>query len=425
MNVEIISSKLQGTIDAVTSKSYTHRALIILSLLNNCGKIINPSICEDTITTMKYLNAMGVKTIIENNVITVSKQSELINPSFFPYNDNSCTSIRLLLPIVTELFTEANFLISEKLFERLTNTNLESYFDYQFSSLENNKIMLNVQKKAQLPYLSLEKTSQYASGFLLLSVLKNSKFNFDSITLPSYLLMTIDYLEKVGISFNIIKAENTSQVNTYNYNLINYYNFNVEGDYSLMANFIILGCYYSKIIINNLSDNSIQGDYKILEILNNLFETKPFYFSNNQLLFNKTVLKGNASLNIDISNIPDIAPLLMAYALLLNEPSKFYNFEKLNYKESNRIISTLATIKNMNGRYKLTDKVIEIYPSNLSFDKPFDSYNDHRIVFLIAIIALIENRTCTINNCQCFKKSYPEFFDNLLKLSSKCIFKED
>ena len=43
MNVEIISSKLQGTIDAVTSKSYTHRALIILSLLNNCGKIIkNP-----------------------------------------------------------------------------------------------------------------------------------------------------------------------------------------------------------------------------------------------------------------------------------------------------------------------------------------------------------------------------------------------
>ena len=115
----------------------------------------------------------------------------------------------------------------------------------------------------------------------------------------------------------------------------------------------------------------------------------------------------------------------MAHALLLNEPSKFYNFEKLNYKESNRIISTLATIKNMNGRYKLTDKVIEIYPSNLSFDKPFDSYNDHRIVFLIAIIALIENRTCTINNCQCFKKSYPEFFDNLLKLSSKCIFKED
>ena len=165
MNVEIISSKLQGTIDAVTSKSYTHRALIILSLLNNCGKIINPSICEDTITTMKYLNAMGVKTIIENNVITVSKQSELINPSFFPYNDNSGTSIRLLLPIVTELFTEANFLISEKLFERLTNTNLESYFDYQFSSLENNKIMLNVQKKAQLPYLKLEKTSQYASGF--------------------------------------------------------------------------------------------------------------------------------------------------------------------------------------------------------------------------------------------------------------------
>ena len=113
MNVEIISSKLQGTIDAVTSKSYTHRALIILSLLNNCGKIINPSICEDTITTMKYLNAMGVKTIIENNVITVSKQSELINPSFFPYNDNSGTSIRLLLPIITELFTEAYFLISE------------------------------------------------------------------------------------------------------------------------------------------------------------------------------------------------------------------------------------------------------------------------------------------------------------------------
>lgn len=71
----------------------------------------------------------------------------------------------------------------------------------------------------------------------------------------------------------------------------------------------------------------------------------------------------------------------MAYTLLLNEPSKFYNFEKLNYKESNRITSTLATIKNMNGRYKLTDKVIEIYPSNLSFDKPFDSYNDHRIVF--------------------------------------------
>ena len=64
MNVEIISSKLQGTIDAVTSKSYTHRALIILSLLNNCGKIINPSIYEDTNTKMKYLNYMLLKKII-------------------------------------------------------------------------------------------------------------------------------------------------------------------------------------------------------------------------------------------------------------------------------------------------------------------------------------------------------------------------
>lgn len=424
MNVEIISSNLQGTIDAVASKSYTHRALIILSLIKNGGKIVNPSICEDTITTIMYLKAMGLEINILDKLITINKKTNFINPNVFPYNDNSGTSIRLLLPIVTQFFKEVNFLISKNLFKRLIDTDLNDYYNYNFS-LENDKIFLSISKKTILPSISLNKTTQYASGFLMLSIVKNLVLTFNSTNFGNYLLMTIDYLNKINVKLNIVQANNCTIITTDNSDIIYDYTFNIEGDYSLMANFIILGCYYENIIINNLSSNSIQGDYQILDIINNLFKTKPFEFSNNQLHFNKANLKTDACINIDISNIPDIAPLLMVYSLLLKKPSKFYNFKKLSYKESNRIISTLGTIENLNGKYEITDKMIKIYPSKLSFEKSFNSYNDHRIVFLISMISLIERKNCIIENCQCYKKSYPDFFNNILNLSGKCILKED
>jgi len=59
------NKRLQGTVEAAPSKSYTHRALFVAAMCAEPAVIINPSLSADNIATMQFLVDMGVEIIVE------------------------------------------------------------------------------------------------------------------------------------------------------------------------------------------------------------------------------------------------------------------------------------------------------------------------------------------------------------------------
>ena len=94
-------------------------------------------------------------------------------------------------------------------------------------------------------------------------------------------------------------------------------NYFIEGDYSTASNFIALSCLNGSLTSYNLKENSLQADYKIIEILKQMGgnirfinENKALYSINNSLLL-KGIAKQLKAVDVDIANCIDLGPILM------------------------------------------------------------------------------------------------------------------
>jgi len=93
-------------------------------------------------------------------------------------------------------------------------------------------------------------------------------------------------------------------------------------------------------------------------------------------------------------------------------------------KESDRIESVVTTVKHLGGSASATED--EIYITGVGDRKlrptaPIDSFNDHRIVMMAAIGALLCEGPVEILGSQAVRKSYPGFFEDYKSLGGKVL----
>lgn len=74
--MKIKTDKLQGKVDAISSKSFVHRFLILASVADIDTTIIINEFSNDIMTTIDCLRNLGVEIEINENEVTV-------HPSFF------------------------------------------------------------------------------------------------------------------------------------------------------------------------------------------------------------------------------------------------------------------------------------------------------------------------------------------------------
>jgi 3-phosphoshikimate 1-carboxyvinyltransferase len=96
-------------------------------------------------------------------------------------------------------------------------------------------------------------------------------------------------------------------------------------------------------------------------------------------------------LNVDLTNMLDLAPILFVYASQIKEPSVFTGFENLKYKESDRLNCVINELKKINTIVDLKDERLMISKSELECinNVVFDDYNDHRLFFAFNILCKI------------------------------------
>ncbi|OYT35059.1 MAG: hypothetical protein B6U87_01045 [Candidatus Aenigmarchaeota archaeon ex4484_52] len=410
---------LNGIVKPPASKSFTHRAIICASLSNKISKIYNPLICQDTLCTINAFKALGAEIYFKNGFIEIRGIGNNLNKknSSCEINcKNSGSTMRFIIPICALLCNSAKITGSDGLLKRpifpiidalrQLNANIICNKEFPPVLIEKSDLKPNIIKiKGNI-------SSQYISGLLFILPLLKEKTQIiitTEVESKNYILMTLDVLKKFGI-----KIHSSDDLKNFviepNQKYISVENLLIENDYSSAAFLFAGGVLAAKnqIIIKGLNENSLQGDRKIINILEQM--NAKISFAENNFIVEKSNLK---AVEIDAKDIPDLVPILCVIASQANGKTIIKNTERLKIKECNRSEAIVVNLRQMNANIIEKQNSIEIIgPAQLSgtIINPFD---DHRIAMACTIAGFIAKSDTIIKNPVCIKKSYPDFFDDL------------
>ncbi|MBE6701370.1 MAG: 3-phosphoshikimate 1-carboxyvinyltransferase [Ruminococcaceae bacterium] len=412
---KITPSVLSGKIDAIPSKSDAHRLLICAALSKGKTKILLPSTSEDIEATISCLVALGVKVERDGDYVTIEGGKWNENPVLDCKESGS--TLRFIIPVASVLCDRVSFTGSGRLPERpishLTNAMRENGTVFSSDKLPLTKSGKMTSGEYVLPG---NVSSQYITGLLFALPLLSGD---SKITLTTklesshYIDITLFALERFGIK--IEKGENAFYVKG-NQKYISPKNLTVDSDWSNAAFFLVAGAIGESVTLSSLSLNSKQGDKKIVEVLKN-FGAKVDCENGITVTRDKLL-----PITQDVSEIPDMLPILAVLASFADGKSTFTGGKRLRIKESDRIVTTAAMINALGGKARELEDGLIVEGCSLTGGN-VDGAGDHRIVMAAAIAALFCKNEVIINGAEAVNKSYPGFFEDYKKLGGKCYVK--
>ena len=264
-------------------------------------------------------------------------------------------------------------------------------------------------------FLKANVSSQYISALLLIAPsLKNGlNLHLDGkITSIPYIEMTLALLREVGIKTSF----ESNKIKVFPYERHNSKTLIVESDWSSASYFysiVSLSSVGTKINISSYKENSLQGDAILSEIYNNLGVSSKF--NNSVLTIEKVSDDLPKSLELDLSNTPDIAQTIAISCLGLKINCNLTGLHTLKIKETDRLLALKNEIKKLGTNIEISNNSLEINsPKPLLKNVEIKTYNDHRMAMSFAPLML--RTDIYINDANVVSKSYPNFWNDLEKL---------
>jgi 3-phosphoshikimate 1-carboxyvinyltransferase len=121
-------------------------------------------------------------------------------------------------------------------------------------------------------------------------------------------------------------------------------------------------------------------------------------------------------LRADVSNCPDLAPLLGALGALADGETVVTGAPHLVHKESDRIASTVALIRALGGEAEPLEDGFRVRGGRPLRGGTVSSDGDHRIAMAAGALALSVPGV-TVSGSEAVRKSYPRYFEDLDSLT--------
>lgn len=401
MDIRIEPSQLRGTVDIPASKSCAHRALISAALAEGTSVISGVSMSKDIEATIGAMTALGAEFSVDGTTVTVSGISSRMDKAVIDCNESGST-LRFVIPIAAALGTDSRFIGRGRLPQRPIDIYTRELGKNGVKFLtETMPYDITGTLKGGIFEIEGNVSSQFVTGLLFaLPLLEgNSEIRLTShLESRPYVDITIDILRRFGIT--VESSENGFRiVGGQKYKP---YDYRVEGDYSQAAFFYVANALGSEVNIANLVPDSVQGDRKILEILN-------------ETCYNGSI----GCYRADCSDIPDLVPILAVLGAFGSGESVIYNAQRLRIKESDRLVTTAAMLNELGGDVAVTEDGLIIRPTGRMHGGTIDSAGDHRIVMAAAIAATKTDGAVIIRGAEAAEKSYPDFFKDYIHLGGK------
>ena len=394
MRVKIQKGVANGTVFAPPSKSMAHRLLICASLARGKSVITNLGSNADILATLDSLKKLGAKINLVGDTAEIEGfEPENIQSSPLLDCNESGSTLRFLLPLGMLCGKEVHFTGSEKLLQRPLTVFEEICKEKGVKfTLTPEKVTVCGQLKSGEYTVLGNISSQFISGLLfLLPLLQgDSVINIvGGVESRSYIDLTISALKQFGVSV-AWQGDSLQILGNQSYKP---QNLSVEGDYSGTAFFAGLNALGSQIEIKGLNESSLQGD-KVYE--------KHF------------VALQNGTPEIDLTDCPDLAPILFAVASQLNGAT-FVGTKRLKIKESDRAEAMRQELEKFGAKVIVNENSVIIEKSQLhSPTEPIFGHNDHRIVMSMAVLCTLYGGE--ILGAEAVSKSFPDFFEKLANL---------
>lgn len=417
MKIKIYPSKCSGEIKIPSSKSMGHRAIICASLANGKSIISNLDYSDDILATIDGMRKLGANIQCEKDRLIVEGIE-----NFYSLKDNiidcneSGSTLRFFIPIFSLTgekisFTGKNRLLKrpQKIYEEIFKEQNLYYFQ------DEDKIEIEGKIKAKEYFIDGNISSQFISGLLFtLPLLEESSIininpPFES---ASYIDLTMEVLKEFGITINKVTPLRFEIQGGQKYRVKDY---KVEGDFSQLAFFAVLGTLNNDLKCTGVKHNSKQGDKAIIDILKKngvkIEEIEEGY------LIHKGKIK---DCEIDLGDCPDLGPILNVLAMYGEGEFKIFNAGRLRLKESDRISAMEEELKKLGVEIKTTEDEIKILGKrNYLGDVEVFGHKDHRIVMSLAIAGTMLEKPIIIDGAEAVEKSYPKFFQDLESLNIK------
>ncbi len=394
MRVKISKSYVGGTVVAPPSKSYAHRMIICAALADGESIIHGISESDDMRATLGCVTSFGGN--FEKNADTVKlyRRDGFESESAVFDCLESASTLRFLIPLALVFCKKVVFKGTEKLISRGIGV-YEKLFEGKGISVKKSPCEFEICGEL-LPgkyEICGNVSSQFASGLLLALPLLNGDSTL-VITPPvesrPYIDITLDVMKRFGVNID----ENIS--GEFHIKGNQHYTpscESVEGDWSNAAALYAFNYIGGNVEVSALKEESRQGDKVCISLFEMLKCEKPV---------------------IDISDCPDLAPVLFAVAAA-NNGGIFTGTGRLKIKECDRAGAMAEELRKFGIISEVEkNRVIISKGELLKPEEVLRGHNDHRIVMALTLLSSLVGGD--IDGAESIKKSYPDYFEVLSSL---------
>lgn len=412
MRVRVHPSSVAGSVTVPPSKSLMHRALLCAAMARGVSRV-GPAILSDDIrATLSALPALGAGVREEGGAWVVEGGGQPV-PAAIDCGESGST-LRFLIPLAALSGLPVTLTGRGRLLQRPLQVYREMFHS---RGLVFDQTQSRVTIRGPLPpgeyAVAGDISSQFITGLLLaLPLLKGDSRIVVTPPFASrpYVDLTLHMMARFGVAARFSDELTLDIPGGQHYRPAG---VEVEGDFSQLAFFLVLGSLIGPLDCLGVPAGSLQGDRVIVDCLQRMgADIRPVEGGWRAA---PGPLRG---VDVDIADCPDLGPALAAAALYARGESRLFNAHRLRAKESDRAAAIHAEFSRLGGEIRMDGDTLVIRgsPAPAGGEAVVSGHNDHRMVMSLAVAAAGGRRPVVIEGAEAVQKSYPGFFDELTRL---------
>ena len=259
-------------------------------------------------------------------------------------------------------------------------------------------------------------SSQYLSAILLTSPYAQTPVEVrikDHLVSIPYVEMTIRLMNRFGVNVDVSEDFKSFHINApQNYKSPKTYF--VEGDAS-SASYFLAGAAITggTVTVIGCGTDSLQGDAQFAKIMG-MMGAEVQWKANRITVLGSGNLKG---IDVDMNEMPDAAMTLAVAALFAKGTTAIRNIYNWRLKETERLKAVSSELKKLGATVEEGEDYIIIEPPEKLLSAEIATYDDHRMAMAFSLAACGEV-PITILDPSCVSKTFPDYFDQLSKLTN-------
>ena len=416
-------AKIDGEVFLPGSKSLSNRALLIAALAKGTTKITNLLVSDDIRHMLNALERLGV----EYQLSDCGTECTVVGKGGFFKTDNALelylgnagTAMRPLCAALAA--SQGEFILTgeprmkERPIGHLVDALAQLGCDIEYlenkdyppvkingTALTGNKVTIDGSI-----------SSQFLTAILMITPLlaTDTEIVIDGeLVSKPYIDITLDIMRRFGVSVTNNDYQSFTVKGKQQYRALERYM--VEGDASSASYFLAAGAIKGgQVTVHGVGKLSVQGDKYFADVLEQM--GAEVIWADESITVKGKPLN---AVDMDMNHIPDAAMTIATAALFAKGTTTIRNIYNWRVKETDRLSAMATELRKVGAEVVEGEDYISITPTDNLVHAAIDTYNDHRVAMCFSLVALSDTPV-TINDPKCTAKTFPDYFDQLAKVS--------